>query len=111
MTNYRVGFFQNQPAFGDVAHNLDEAESAIRDMEADLIVLPELFQTGYQFSSKEEANQLAEPITGPIPGLTTDRLTKLAKQKNCLPKVVIPVHLAGQSCDMKAIHELSKAIN
>ena len=31
-----------------------------------------------------------------------------AKQHNCLPKVVIPVHLAGQSCDMEAIHELSK---
>ena len=25
-----------------------------------------------------------------------------------LPKVVIPVHLCGQPCDMKAIHELSK---
>ncbi|GAB0109630.1 UDP-4-amino-4,6-dideoxy-N-acetyl-beta-L-altrosamine transaminase [Pseudoalteromonas distincta] len=31
-----------------------------------------------------------------------------AKQKNCLPKVVIPVHLAGQSCDMLAIHKLAK---
>ena len=30
-----------------------------------------------------------------------------AKQKNCLPKVVIPVHLAGQSCDMLAIHKLA----
>lgn len=27
---------------------------------------------------------------------------------NRLPKVVIPVHLCGQSCDMKAIYELSK---
>jgi len=31
-----------------------------------------------------------------------------AKQKDVLPKVVIPVHFAGQSCDMKRIHELSK---
>jgi UDP-4-amino-4,6-dideoxy-N-acetyl-beta-L-altrosamine transaminase len=30
-----------------------------------------------------------------------------AKGKGTLPKVVIPVHLAGQSCDMKAIHALS----
>ncbi|TMO01332.1 UDP-4-amino-4,6-dideoxy-N-acetyl-beta-L-altrosamine transaminase [Pseudoalteromonas sp. S558] len=30
-----------------------------------------------------------------------------AKQKNCLPKVVIPVHLAGQSCDMLVIHKLA----
>ncbi len=31
-----------------------------------------------------------------------------AKQHNCLPKVVIPVHLAGQSCDMEAIQQLAK---
>ena len=30
-----------------------------------------------------------------------------AKKKNRLPKVVIPVHLSGQSCNMKAIHRLS----
>jgi len=34
-----------------------------------------------------------------------------AKQHNCLPKVVIPVHIAGQSCDMKAIHELAQEYN
>ena len=33
---------------------------------------------------------------------------KLAKQNQRLPKVVIPVHLAGQSCDMAAINELAK---
>lgn len=31
-----------------------------------------------------------------------------AKKNNTLPKVVIPVHLTGQSCDMKEIHRLSK---
>ena len=31
-----------------------------------------------------------------------------AKAKNKLPKIVIPVHFAGQSCDMKRIHELSQ---
>jgi UDP-4-amino-4,6-dideoxy-N-acetyl-beta-L-altrosamine transaminase len=31
-----------------------------------------------------------------------------AKELGKLPKVVVPVHLCGQSCDMKAIHELSK---
>jgi len=30
-----------------------------------------------------------------------------AKKNNCLPKIVIPVHFAGQSCDMAAIKELS----
>ena len=31
-----------------------------------------------------------------------------AKQENKLPKIVIPVHFAGQSCEMKKIHSLSK---
>ncbi|WP_090139152.1 UDP-4-amino-4,6-dideoxy-N-acetyl-beta-L-altrosamine transaminase [Limnohabitans sp. DM1] len=31
-----------------------------------------------------------------------------AKKEGVLPKVVIPVHLCGQSCDMQAIHKLSK---
>lgn len=31
-----------------------------------------------------------------------------AKAKNELPKIVIPVHLSGQSCDMESIQKLSK---
>jgi len=31
-----------------------------------------------------------------------------AQRENKLPKVLIPVHFAGQSCDMKRIHSLSK---
>ncbi|WP_211307565.1 UDP-4-amino-4,6-dideoxy-N-acetyl-beta-L-altrosamine transaminase [Polynucleobacter rarus] len=43
--------------------------------------------------------------------LSVDRLAEklsIAKKGGILPKVVIPVHLCGQSCDMEAIHELSK---
>jgi dTDP-4-amino-4,6-dideoxygalactose transaminase len=32
----------------------------------------------------------------------------LAKKENRLPKVVIPVHMAGQSCDMEKIADLAK---
>lgn len=32
----------------------------------------------------------------------------LAEEQGCLPKIVIPVHFAGQSCEMKAIHALSQ---
>ena len=32
----------------------------------------------------------------------------LAKRENKLPKILIPVHYAGQSCNMKKIHSLSK---
>ncbi|MFY7877211.1 MAG: UDP-4-amino-4,6-dideoxy-N-acetyl-beta-L-altrosamine transaminase, partial [Pirellula sp.] len=41
---------------------------------------------------------------------TASLAEKLAQAKtlNRLPKVVIPVHLAGQSCDMRGIHALSE---
>lgn len=31
-----------------------------------------------------------------------------AERKGCLPKVVVPVHLCGQPCDMQAIHGLAQ---
>lgn len=39
--------------------------------------------------------------------LLSQKLVK-AQAEGKLPKVVIPVHLAGQSCDMEAIYQLSK---
>jgi UDP-4-amino-4,6-dideoxy-N-acetyl-beta-L-altrosamine transaminase len=36
-----------------------------------------------------------------------DKLAQ-AEKSGCLPKVVIPVHLCGQSCDMETIYRLSK---
>ena len=33
---------------------------------------------------------------------------EIAKKENKLPKIVIPVHLSGQSCEMEEIHKLSK---
>ncbi len=33
---------------------------------------------------------------------------QLAKESGKLPKIVVPVHMCGQSCDMQAIHDLSQ---
>ena len=43
--------------------------------------------------------------------ISVDKLEKKliqAKKENKLPKVVIPVHFSGQSCDMRGIYKLSK---
>ena len=40
----------------------------------------------------------------------TEKL-EVAKAQNKLPKIIIPVHLSGQSCDMLGIHKLSKKYN
>ena len=37
-----------------------------------------------------------------------ERKLIVAEREGCLPKVVVPVHLCGQPCDMQAIHALSQ---
>ncbi|MBW1806374.1 MAG: acyltransferase, partial [Deltaproteobacteria bacterium] len=55
----RVGIYQNHPVFGEVEKNIEQAIEGLNDVTADLMVLPELFCTGYQFVSKEETESLA----------------------------------------------------
>ena len=73
----KVGFVQNNPKFGQIEVNLERVKSLWGSLSAELIVLPELFATGYQFNSKKEANELAEPIPE---GPTTQQLTSWAKE-------------------------------
>ncbi|NMP32904.1 UDP-4-amino-4,6-dideoxy-N-acetyl-beta-L-altrosamine transaminase [Thalassotalea sp. M1531] len=49
-----------------------------------------------------------ESNTGLMSVKALSRKLAIAKQSNNLPKVVIPVHLAGHSCDMEAIDKLAK---
>jgi 5-aminopentanamidase len=75
----RVGFCQFEAVFGDVRRNIAAVEESISAVDADLIVLPELFNTGYQFVSREEAYDLAEEIPA---GRTTKHLIDIAAAKN-----------------------------
>ncbi len=78
MRKMRVGFYQYDPQFGEVAKNLDAVTAKLEQAEADLIVLPELFASGYQFVSQEEVQHLAEPVPD---GQTTRRLVEIAKRR------------------------------
>ena len=73
----KVGFVQNDPPFGEVEKNLEHVVRVLSSQKADLFVLPELFTTGYQFTRREEALRLAEPIPD---GMTTQALLDLAKK-------------------------------
>ena len=48
-----------------------------------------------------------DPISYNMSVTALSKKLKIAKKTNTLPKVVIPVHLAGQSCEMIEIHKLS----
>lgn len=77
----RAGFYQFRPVFGKIRRNV---ESVLRRLdridrgEADLIVLPELFNTGYQFISRREVSELSEEVPD---GWTTQRMREFARDK------------------------------
>ena len=71
----QIGIYQNNPEFGEVSKNLDQAINTLDTIDVDLFVLPELFTTGYQFTSIEEVKKLAEEIPD---GPTCQALIKYA---------------------------------
>ena len=60
----KVGYVQTSPIFGEITQNFKQVEDLLDNTKADLIILPELFATGYTFISKEEAESLAENTEG-----------------------------------------------
>ena len=74
----KAGFYQFAPVFGKKDENIKKVLSVLSDTEADLIVLPEFFATGYQFISKNEVAELSEPVPE---GYTTQLLSELSRQK------------------------------
>ena len=74
-----LSFVQFKPIFGDVQGNLDQIKQLIPRAKHGIIVLPELFSTGYIFASKEEAAKLAEGVPE---GETCATLADLSKNMN-----------------------------
>ncbi|MBH0193716.1 MAG: acyltransferase [Nitrospira sp.] len=95
----RVGFYQYDPLFGEVAKNLDRVTARLEQTEADLIVLPELFASGYQFVSQEEAQGLAEPVPD---GQTVRRLVDVAKRRRMHIVAGLPEQ-SGSHCYNSAV--------
>ncbi|KGE65902.1 MULTISPECIES: nitrilase family protein [Pseudomonas] len=68
MTQLRVVCHQLAPHIGDTEYNRALTEHAIRgaaSLKAQLIVLPELIQSGYAFTDREEAHTASETLDGP----------------------------------------------
>lgn len=76
----KIGFVQFSPVFGAKEKNFDKVEKLLNNITADLIVLPELFNTGYLFLNKEELIELAEPKKDTE---TYNFILNLCKRKNC----------------------------
>jgi predicted amidohydrolase len=74
----KAGFFQFAPVFGKKDENIKKVLSALKNANADLIVLPEFFATGYQFVSEDEVAELSEKIPN---GYTTEFLSEISHQR------------------------------
>ncbi len=75
----KIGFFQFRPAQNDVKANSEKIYDALIDKDFDLMVLPELANSGYMFSSAEELDNASENIPS---GIFSQTLLELAKKKN-----------------------------
>jgi 5-aminopentanamidase len=73
----QAGFYQFNPVFGKKEKNLAKVANALEGVDAELMVLPEFFATGYQFISTDEVSQLAEVVPG---GETTEALVDLSQK-------------------------------
>lgn len=76
---FRIGYFQFKPLLGEVEKNRQTVFRALQKTEADLLVLPELPFTGYNFADQKELLPWAEdPQNSP----TIDQLAELCARKN-----------------------------
>ena len=75
----KIGVYQNHPEFGNIKANVLGAVESLNNSDCELMVLPELFNTGYQFTSREEALLLTEEVPC---GHTCLSLEELARKKN-----------------------------
>ncbi len=71
---------QFDPVFGKKEHNFKTVDALLKGCSADVIVLPELFATGYTFLNKEEVATCAEEKDR---GKTYDFALTLAQKGNC----------------------------
>ncbi|MBI5327752.1 MAG: acyltransferase [Deltaproteobacteria bacterium] len=87
----RVAFLQTSPVFGKIKENVEKAAAKLKTLDASLVVLPELFSTGYQFKSKKEVSLLSEEAPQ---GWTSQRLIRIAKNK----KIFIVAGISEKHC-------------
>jgi predicted amidohydrolase len=74
----KAGYLQFKPEFGEPGKNISKIENLLSDKDFDLVVVPELANSGYLFSARAELEKLSEPIPD---GKFCNSLKTIAKAK------------------------------
>ena len=101
-----VVIVQNNPAFGDVSRNIEDVSlmlSKRKDPKPDLVVLSELFASGYQFTSVAEAHALSEKAVGPDAGPTVAFMKALSRETGGLVVGGFPCQKNGRVTNAAAV--------
>ncbi len=78
----KVGAIQFEPIFGEKERNIDKMAKLVDEAAnqgAELVVLPEMANSGYVFATRDEAYKLAEQVPD---GPTIRRLESIARERN-----------------------------
>ncbi len=73
-------FVQTRPKFGKNFENIEQALKLASKVRADLYVFPELCNTGYAFTSKEEARSLSESLQT---GSSVEAFQSFSEKRKC----------------------------
>jgi len=76
----KIGYLQFKLEFGNVKENIKRIENYISKEEFDLLVLPELVNTGYLFTSRQELEDYSEEAGK---GEFSKMLMRICSRKNC----------------------------
>ena len=76
----KIGFIQFGPEFGQKKQNVEKVKRLLFDTNADLMVLPELFNSGYAFDSMEEVGRLPREY----PVIPSKSCSRYRKRRRCI---------------------------
>ena len=75
----KAGYLQFKPEFGKPEKNISKIENLVKDKDFDLLVMPELANSGYLFTSSDELAVLSEEIPN---GKFCNALREICRDKN-----------------------------
>ena len=115
----KIAALQYSPKFGDKETNFRRIKEITNGFKADILVLPELFATGYTFISKQEAMELSEPKNGQtanfmreiaqnIDGLVIGGYAEYDQNTESIYNSAIAVNAKGSIENYRKIHLFNK---